>query len=142
TLAEEAAPLAPLLGAGRAAARGEGGAAVALEPLSLAIAPPERMATGFAELDRVTGGGIVPGSALLIAGEPGIGKSTLILQLAARLARAGRVSLYFSGEEATGQVRLRAARLGLAAAPLALAAETNVANILATVAAATRPELV
>src|SRR5215831_17637331 len=70
TLAEEAAPLAPLLGAGRAAARGEGGAAVALEPLSLAIAPPERMATGFAELDRVTGGGIVPGSALLIAGEP------------------------------------------------------------------------
>ena len=90
----------------------------------------------------MTGGGIVPGSALLIAGEPGIDKSTLLLQLAARFASAGRRTIYFSGEEATAQVRLRAERLGLAAAPLALAAETNLGNILATLGAGARPELV
>ena len=71
------------------------------------------MPTGLAELDRVTGGGIVPGSALLIGGEPGIGKSTLLLQLAAAFANAGRRAIYFSGEEAAAQVRLRAERLGL-----------------------------
>ena len=91
-----------------------------------------RFSTGIAELDRVTGGGIVPGSALLIGGEPGIGKSTLLLQLAAALARAGRRAIYFSGEEAAAQVRLRAERLGLADAPVELACETNLANILAT----------
>ena len=84
-----------------------------------------RMPTGLAELDRVTGGGIVPGSALLIGGEPGIGKSTLLLQVAAAFAAAGRRAVYFTGEEATAQVRLRAERLGLAQAPLALASETE-----------------
>ncbi|WP_457819004.1 AAA family ATPase, partial [Staphylococcus aureus] len=80
-------------------------------------------------------GGIVPGSALLIGGEPGIGKSTLLLQLAASLAANGRRALYFSGEEAAAQVRLRAERLGLSKAPVALAAETNLSNILATLEA-------
>jgi DNA repair protein RadA/Sms len=94
------------------------------------------------ELDRVTGGGIVPGSVLLIAGEPGIGKSTLLLQLSAALARAGRRALYFSGEEAVAQVRLRAARLGLAEAAVALAAETSLANILATLGREKRVDLV
>lgn len=129
TIVEEAVASAPpgsgMAGAGK-------GRALALE--SLAGAPEEapRFSTGMDELDRVTGGGLVPGSVLLIAGEPGIGKSTLLLQLTAALARAGRRALYFSGEEATAQVRLRASRLGLADAPVALAAETSLANILAT----------
>ena len=92
----------------------------------------QRMPTGLAELDRVTGGGIVPGSALLVGGEPGIGKSTLLLQVAAAFAAAGRRALYFTGEEALAQVRLRAERLGLQQAPLALASETSLANMLAT----------
>ncbi len=71
-----------------------------------------RFTTGMAELDRVTGGGIVPGSALLIGGEPGIGKSTLLLQLSASLARAGRRAIYLSRKRAAAQVRLRAERLG------------------------------
>jgi DNA repair protein RadA/Sms len=93
-----------------------------------------RMQTGLAELDRVTGGGIVPGSALLIGGEPGIGKSTLLLQVAAAFANAGRRSIYFTGEEAAPQVRLRAERLGLAHAPVELASETSLSNVLATLA--------
>jgi len=101
-----------------------------------------RFSTGMAELDRVTGGGIVPGSALLIGGEPGIGKSTLLLQVCASVANAARSTVYLSGEEAAAQVRLRAERLGLASAPVALAAETNLANILATLSAAPRPDLV
>lgn len=118
------------------------GRAVALESLQGDTAEAPRIPTGMPELDRVTGGGIVPGSALLIGGEPGIGKSTLLLQLSAALATAGRSSLYFSGEEAVAQVRLRAERLGLAKAPVKLAAETNLANILATLSDGVRPDLV
>jgi DNA repair protein RadA/Sms len=99
-----------------------------------AAAKIERMSTGLGELDRVTGGGIVPGSALLVGGEPGIGKSTLLLQVAAHFASAGRRALYFTGEEALAQVRLRAERLGLEQAPLYLASETSLANVLATLA--------
>ena len=139
TLCEEAAA-APLPGSG--VVGGKKGRLVALEPLAGGAEPIARITTGLDELDRVTGGGIVPGSTLLIAGEPGIGKSTLLLQLAARFASAGRRTIYFSGEEATAQVRLRAERLGLAGAPLALAAETNLGNILATLGAGARPELV
>lgn len=102
----------------------------------------ERMPTGLAELDRVTGGGIVPGSALLIGGEPGIGKSTLLLQVAAAFAVAGRRAVYFTGEEATAQVRLRAERLGLVRAPLALASETSLSNVLATLAEGKPADLV
>jgi DNA repair protein RadA/Sms len=86
----------------------------------------------MAELDRVTGGGFVMGSAVLVGGDPGIGKSTLLLQAAAALARQGKRVVYVSGEEAVAQVRLRAQRLGLGEAPVALASETNVETILAT----------
>jgi DNA repair protein RadA/Sms len=118
------------------------GRVVPLETLTARGEAPPRMATGMAELDRVTGGGIVPGSALLIGGEPGIGKSTLLLQLSAAFAQAGRRTVYFSGEEATAQVRLRAERLGLASAPVGLASETNLASILATLEDGKRPDLV
>lgn len=91
-----------------------------------------RIQSGIAELDRVTGGGFVKGSALLVGGDPGIGKSTLLIQAAAAFARLGHRAVYISGEEAVAQVRLRAERLGLADAPVALAAETSVEDILAT----------
>ncbi len=97
--------------------------------------PPPRAATGIAELDRVLGGGLVPGSAVLLGGDPGIGKSTLLLQAAAALARAGRRVLYVSGEEAVEQVRMRARRLDLADAPLGLAAAINLRDIAASLEA-------
>jgi DNA repair protein RadA/Sms len=141
TIVEEAGPpIAAVPGTGLA--RSSRGRAVRLESLAGATAEAPRISTGMAEMDRVTGGGLVPGSALLIGGEPGIGKSTLLLQLSASLASAGRRAVYFSGEEATAQVRLRADRLGLAEAPVALAAETNLANILATLGEGRRPDLV
>ena len=113
-----------------------------LEGLKGTTQEAPRFSTGIGEFDRVTGGGIVPGSALLIGGEPGIGKSTLLLQLAATLARAGRRAVYFSGEEAAAQVRLRAERLGLSDAPVALACETSLAHILATLEAGPPPDLI
>jgi DNA repair protein RadA/Sms len=114
TLAEEA-DVAAAPGSGLA--KGSKVRPVALEGLRGASDEAPRMPTGLAELDRVTGGGIVPGSAILVGGEPGIGKSTLLLQLVAELARGGRRTIYFTGEEATAQVRMRAERLGLADAP-------------------------
>ena len=93
---------------------------------------PPRIQTGIAELDRVAGGGFVPGSGVLIGGDPGIGKSTLLLQALASLARRGERVIYVSGEEAIAQVRLRAQRLGLDDAAVLLATETNVSDILAT----------
>ncbi len=101
-----------------------------------------RITTGIAELDRVTGGGFVPGSVILLGGEPGIGKSTLVIQACAALAASGRRVVYISGEEAVDQVRLRALRLGLAAAPVELAAETGVEDIVATLSHGKRPSLV
>jgi DNA repair protein RadA/Sms len=89
-----------------------------------------RLATGLSEFDRVLGGGLVAGSVTLIGGEPGIGKSTLLLQSAAALSRQVPV-LYATGEESTGQVGLRARRLGVASAPLGLLAETSVERVLA-----------
>ncbi|HEY4128632.1 MAG TPA: DNA repair protein RadA [Gammaproteobacteria bacterium] len=88
-----------------------------------------RFATGLEELDRVLGGGLVPGSVTLIGGDPGIGKSTLLLQATASLAR-GRLVMYVSGEESLSQVGLRARRLEVADAPVTLAAETCVERIL------------
>jgi DNA repair protein RadA/Sms len=79
----------------------------------------------------VLGGGIVPGSAVLVGGDPGIGKSTILLQAAARIAASGRRTLYVSGEEAVEQVRLRAARLGLSDSPMGLAAATSLRDIAA-----------
>ena len=118
-----------------------GGRAVMFEPLDAPSEPLTRRSTGLAEFDRALGGGVVPGSAILMGGEPGIGKSTLLLQAAAQMARAGARAVYISGEEATGQVRLRAARLGLADAPLQLAAATSVRDILTTLGNSAPPAL-
>jgi len=91
-----------------------------------------RQQSGIGEFDRVTGGGLVPGSALLVGGDPGIGKSTLLLQVLCALAMKGRKCLYVSGEESVDQVRLRADRMGLAGAPVHLVAATSVRDIVST----------
>src|SRR6478752_2791837 len=136
-LSEESGPT------GRNTPRGpRGGRIITLDALSGASPEPPRMRSGIAEFDRVTGGGFVRGSTLLVGGDPGIGKSTLLLQVAAALAVVGRPVVYISGEEAVAQVRLRAARLTLGNAPVKLAAETNVEDILATLAAEATPALV
>ncbi|MBT4702211.1 MAG: DNA repair protein RadA, partial [Rhodospirillaceae bacterium] len=102
---------------------------------------PPRRVIGINELDRVTGGGLVPGSALLVGGDPGIGKSTLLLQATAALSQtAGCV--YISGEESIDQLRLRAERLGLADAPVRLAAATSVRDIVASLEESNPPDLV
>lgn len=89
-----------------------------------------RTLTGIGELDRVLGGGLVPGAVVLLAGEPGVGKSTLLLEVAARWARVGQTTLYVSGEESAAQVRLRAERTGALADRLLLAAETDLGTVL------------
>jgi DNA repair protein RadA/Sms len=91
-----------------------------------------RRTTGISELDRVLGGGLVEGSAILLGGDPGIGKSTILLQLAANLARSGASVAYISGEESTHQLQLRANRLGLSDAPMQLASATNVGDIVSS----------
>jgi DNA repair protein RadA/Sms len=113
------------------AAKASGGRRLEFVGLEGKSAPPARILTGIAELDRVLGGGFVPGSAVLVGGDPGIGKSTILLQAAARIAGEGRRTLYVSGEESVEQVRLRAARLGLAKSPLGLAAATSLRDIAA-----------
>jgi DNA repair protein RadA/Sms len=118
-----------------------GGRAISLVGLDSDIALPERIRTGLAEFDRALGGGIVPGSATLIGGDPGIGKSTLLLQAAAWLARNGQEVIYISGEEAADQVRLRARRLGLGDAPVQLASATSVRDILTTLGTGKGPAL-
>ena len=107
--------------------------AAQIESLAADEKPLQRIVSGIRELDRAAGDGFAQGSAVLLSGEPGIGKSTLLLQAAASIANQGHSALYFSGEEATGQIRMRAAQLGLTQAPLGLAAETCVERILATV---------
>lgn len=89
-----------------------------------------RTPTGLDELDRVLGGGLVPGGVVLIGGDPGIGKSTLLLQAMTRLAQTGKKTLYVSGEESPQQIALRARRLDLAASPVALFAEIGMEKIL------------
>jgi len=91
---------------------------------------PLRIATGLDEFDRVLGGGVVPGSAILLGGDPGVGKSTLLLQAAANASLRGARVAYISGEEAVEQIRGRAGRMGLAHAPVKLAAETALRDIL------------
>ena len=103
--------------------------------------PPKRIVMGVEELDRVFGGGIVPNSATLIGGDPGIGKSTLLLQVAARLARNGHSVVYVSGEEAPAQIQDRARRLKVAESPVQLAAETDLRKVLAALKA-TKPDFV
>ncbi|MHB1109633.1 MAG: DNA repair protein RadA [Devosia sp.] len=119
-----------------------GGRPIQLVPLSGETESAARVETGLAELDRVTGGGFVMGSAVLVGGDPGIGKSTLLLQAAAALAERGKRVVYISGEEAVAQVRLRAQRLGLGDRDVSLASETNVEIILATLQQGPAPHLV
>ncbi|WP_118857607.1 DNA repair protein RadA [Sphingomonas mesophila] len=118
-----------------------GGRAVSLGTLDHDGPLPERLATGIAEFDRAVGGGLVAGSAVLIGGDPGIGKSTLLLQAAALMARAERRVVYISGEEAADQVRLRARRLGVGDAPVEIGAATSVRDILTTLGEGEAPAL-
>jgi len=118
-----------------------GGQRIEFVPLDAPGEVLRRRSSGLAEFDRALGGGLVPGSAVLMGGDPGIGKSTLLLQAAAKMARAGANAVYVSGEEAAGQVRLRASRLGLADAPIRLAAATSVRDILTTLGAGSSPDL-
>jgi DNA repair protein RadA/Sms len=138
TIEEQAPSGSPAL----VAIRGGKGRLATFETLAAATIDAPRLRTGMTELDRVLGGGLVPGSAVLVGGDPGIGKSTLLLQAAAKLAETGARVVYLSGEEAPAQVRMRATRLGLAQSPVALGTETNLANIVATLGSTVPPVLV
>jgi DNA repair protein RadA/Sms len=127
SLLEEAAPVSSGAGKARSVA--------ALKPQTLGdveTAKQPRFTSGIGEVDQVLGGGIVPGSVMLLSGDPGIGKSTLVLQIAAELGQADRV-LYVSGEESATQIKLRAERLGVAANSLELLTETSIDAIAATI---------
>lgn len=113
-----------------------------LVPLKGESPVPPRLKTGIEELDRVAGGGFVPGSGVLIGGDPGIGKSTLLTQAMALLANKGERVIYVTGEEAIAQVRMRAERLGLKDSDVLLAAETNVSDIIATLSEGPPPSVV
>jgi DNA repair protein RadA/Sms len=138
TLVEEVRrPVARGRGAGGAGRPGGGGAGVAVVPIALGdvdAVEHERFTTGIGELDNVLGGGIVPGSLILIGGSPGIGKSTLTTMALAHLVAAGRRTLYVSAEESAAQIRLRAERLSNAADALRIPviAETDLHAVLAT----------
>ncbi len=140
-MSEEKSSAAPPLG--RNAKSGKSKAQrIELTSLSGEAESPPRNTTGIDEFDRVIGGGFVPGSAILLGGDPGIGKSTILLQAAAALANQGKEVIYISGEEAIAQLRMRASRLGLADAPVKLGAETNVADIVATLKNGANADLV
>ena len=153
TIQAEAAPVVTAFTAKHSLSGG--GRRFAMASLADDVELPKRLSTGIGELDRALGGvpqepgggpavnagGLVPGSVVLIGGDPGIGKSTLLLQAAGRMARDGHAVAYVSGEEAADQVRLRARRLGLAKADVQLASETSVRDILTTLAAGKPPAL-
>lgn len=130
SIVEEAASSGP--GGGPPSKSAGKGRKLPLVSLQTEEPEPARILTGVAEFDRVLGGGLVPGSAILVGGDPGIGKSTILLQAVAALGRGGRKVVYVSGEEAAAQIRLRAKRLGLADSPVDLATETSLKDILAT----------
>ncbi|UTW57530.1 DNA repair protein RadA [Kordiimonas sp. SCSIO 12603] len=121
---------------------GKKGSHVNLVSLDEPIEEAPRLLTGISELDRALGGGLVPGSAILIGGDPGIGKSTLLLQAMGELANKGEDCIYISGEEATAQVQMRANRLGLKGAPLKLGCETSLRDILTTLDEGKPPKVV
>lgn len=98
---------------------------------SVQVTLPDRLPTGISEFDRVLGGGLVPGGVVLIGGQPGIGKSTLLLQAAGKVADSGRSVLYISGEESDAQVALRAKRIGAASDRLLLCCGTDLESALA-----------
>ncbi|MBV8394121.1 MAG: DNA repair protein RadA [Alphaproteobacteria bacterium] len=143
TIVEEAAPAPGPAGAMMARAGGgrSKGRLLEFSGLTGSTAQPPRYKSGIQEFDRVCGGGLVVGSALLIGGDPGIGKSTLLLQMAAALAKQNTACAYISGEEAVDQVRLRAERLGLADAPVQLVAATSVRDIVASLERADAPRV-
>jgi DNA repair protein RadA/Sms len=115
-----------------------GGLVGTIEPIgSVSSAEASRLSSGIGELDRVLGGGIVPGSIILIGGDPGIGKSTLLLQLAARLAAAGAPALYVTGEESASQVRGRAERVGAVVGELSILATTSLSDAVAAIESTT-----
>ncbi|MGD1878863.1 MAG: DNA repair protein RadA [Kiloniellaceae bacterium] len=142
------------LSAGGLSGRAKAAGKIQFVDLQSQSQPRPRLTCGIAEFDRVTGGGLVPGSAVLVAGDPGIGKSTLLLQVAARLATQGTqgtqgpqdrpdsACAYISGEESIDQVRLRARRMGVAQAPVQLAAATSVRDMLASLDHADGPAVV
>ena len=117
-----------------------------IELQSLAIDPSAkplaRMQSAISEFDRVAGGGLVPGSATLIGGDPGIGKSTLLLQLVCQLSNRGFHAAYISGEESADQVRMRARRLGLSETKVELATATNVSDIIASIGGKDGPDII
>jgi DNA repair protein RadA/Sms len=128
TLVEEAARTA--VPGALAAPMGKKGKALAFVELAGDAEPPSRLASGISEFDRVCGGGLVPASAILVGGDPGVGKSTLLLQAAAALARNAQSVAYITGEEAEAQVQDRARRLKAEQSPVQLAAETDLRKIL------------
>jgi len=129
-------------GSGRSGGRHGGRAALDFVALRGESAGPPRRLTGIAELDRVCGGGVVAGSTILVGGDPGIGKSTLLLQAAASLASRGTDAAYITGEEAIDQVRLRAERLGVADSPVRLASAASVREIIAALDDSRSPDFV
>ncbi|MEC9183687.1 MAG: DNA repair protein RadA [Pseudomonadota bacterium] len=136
---EEISSSAPI--GGKASSGAGRGRPIAMSSLADTGEQVPRRKTGIQEFDRVTGGGLVRGSAILIGGDPGIGKSTLLLQVTARLAKGMRCA-YITGEEAVDQVQMRARRLGVEQAPVSVAAATNLSDILATLDAPDGPDLV
>ena len=127
----EEEPVAP--SSSRSSAKGRASAQSASKPIPLLEAPTEserRLRTGIGEFDRVLGGGLVPGSGVLIGGEPGVGKSTLLMQAASALADSTGAVLYTSGEESVAQLKRRADRIGIQSKRLYLLAETDVDAIL------------
>ena len=136
TLVEQAAPrptpkASGKAGNGRALSPGAPGGAVRLREVQTSRV--ERLSTGIGELDRVLGGGIVPGSLILLGGSPGIGKSTLTGMATANLQSAGIETLYVSAEESAAQVRMRAERLGPAALEVRALAESSLETVLGTI---------
>ncbi|NKB58936.1 MAG: DNA repair protein RadA [Alphaproteobacteria bacterium] len=143
SITEEAAPdAAPVGGKARAAKRNS--RTIDFVALDGEKQPTPRRKTGIREFDRVAGGGLVPGSALLIGGDPGIGKSTLLLQAVAGLTKStvGARCAYISGEESIDQVRMRAERLAVTNAPVQLAAATNVRDVIASLDTKEAPDVV
>ena len=127
SLVEESASRPP---GALAPTKGHKARGLAFEGLEAQTPGPPRLSTGLEDFDRVCGGGIAAGAAMLLAGDPGVGKSTLLLQVCAEAARRGARCAYISGEEAVEQIRARAHRLGLADAPVNLAAETALREIV------------
>jgi DNA repair protein RadA/Sms len=138
---DEVPVLSAIGGTGRRAGLASASASRAVPISSIAPNVSQHRSTGVGELDRVLGGGVVPGSVTLLAGDPGVGKSTLLLKVAHRWAQSGRRALYISGEESAGQIRLRADRIGCGGDEMYLAAESDLYTVLDHIATV-RPALV